>query len=144
VLNSRVATIKLSKDFDLPAEQLFDALADQGGMGRWMGVRISVPVRGAEGLVGTVRRIHLGLVSFDEEITHAERPHSLRYRVIRGVPLLRHHRGELVIAPLSATQSRLTWTVELSLAVPLLASLSLQSLAATLRRALGRLQTQLN
>lgn len=139
-----MATITLSKDFDISAERLFDALADQDRMGRWMGAKITVPVRGANGLVGTVRRIHLGAVSFDEEITHADRPRSLRYRVVRGVPFLEQHHGEVIVSPLSVARSRLTWTIELSLTLPLLAPLSLQGLGAILRRALGRLEAQLS
>jgi uncharacterized protein YndB with AHSA1/START domain len=111
-----VSQINLSQDFDVSAERVYDALADQDGMSAWLGGKISVPVRVNGGLVGTVRRIHVGPASFDEQIVEAERPHLIAYTISSPVPLLVKHRGELRVSSLDARRSRVTWQVELVLA----------------------------
>ena len=110
-----VSKINLSQDFEVSAERVYDALADQDGMSAWMGGKITVPVRSEGGLVGTVRRIHLGPASFDERIVEAERPSLIAYTISSPVPLLARHRGEIRVLPLDARRSRVTWQVELVL-----------------------------
>ncbi len=111
-----VSTIQ--RDFEVSAERLFDALADQDKLGSWLGVKVSVPTRGATP-VGTVRRIHLGVTTFDERIELAERPRAIDYAIVPPMPLLRHHRGVMRIEAISPTRSRLSWTVTLELAAGL-------------------------
>jgi uncharacterized protein YndB with AHSA1/START domain len=107
----------ISREFGVSAQRLYDALADQDILGSWLGATVSVRVRGTHGLVGTVRRIHLGPVSFDERIAVADSPHAIDYAIVPPVPLLRHHRGELRIEALGPSRSRLTWRIALKLAL---------------------------
>lgn len=113
-----MSEIRLVRDFAVGAQRLYDALADQDTLGEWLGAKVSVPQRGEGGsLVGTVRRVHLGPLQFDERIALAEPPHAIHYRIVPPMPLLRHHQGELRIEALSETHSRLTWRVVLELAL---------------------------
>lgn len=135
--------ITIKRTFDTSAERLFDALADQHNMARWMGGRITVPVQGAGGLVGTVRRMHLGPISMDEQIIDAERPYSLSYQIVRGIPGLKHHLGELKLEPQGPERSHLTWRIAFELSSPLLSSLILRAMRPSIERGLARLAKQL-
>lgn len=140
---SAVSQINLSQDFDAAAERVYDALADQDGMSAWMGSKISVPVRGADGLVGTVRRIHVGPTSFDERIVEAQRPTLLAYTICSPMPLLVKHRGELRVVPIDARRSRVTWDIELEMKSALVAAAIKPVLTLALGAALKRLAAKL-
>ncbi|MET0286547.1 MAG: SRPBCC family protein [Polyangiales bacterium] len=105
----------ISREFPVSAQRLYDAIADQDKLGSWLGAKVSVPVRGDGGLVGTVRRVHLGPFSFDERIASTESPCSLDYSIVPPMPLLKHHRGEMRIEALGPERSRLQWRVVLEL-----------------------------
>ncbi|MEY4511545.1 MAG: Polyketide cyclase / dehydrase and lipid transport [Pseudomonadota bacterium] len=138
-----MSQINLSQDFAVPAERVYDALADQDGMSAWMGSKISVPVRGEGGLVGTVRRIHAGPVSFDERIVEAQRPSLIAYTICSPMPLLVKHRGELRIAPIDARRSRVTWQVELVMKSAIVGAAIRGVLTLALGAALKRLAAKL-
>jgi uncharacterized protein YndB with AHSA1/START domain len=141
---ARVSELRLQQDFPVSAERLYDALADQEGMSAWMGSKITVRERGASGLVGTVRRIHLGPASFDERIVEAQRPSRIVYRICSPVPLLAHHRGELQIEALGERASRVTWRVELALRPSFVGAPVRAGLGLVLRVALERLARRLS
>lgn len=140
----------LVQEFAVSAEQLYDAIADQDGMGAWMGAKISVPVRGPAGsdgkpgLVGTVRRVHAGPLAFDEKIVEAVAPRFLAYQICSPLPLLKHHRGEMRIESLGAGRSRLTWHIVLEMKLPLLGDLVLGPLGLSIKAALKRLARRLS
>lgn len=130
------------QDFNVPPARLFEALSDQDRMGQWMGAKISVPVRGGDGLVGTVRRIHVGPVGVDERIEAADAPRFLAYRIVSPTPFLKHHRGELRIEP-RGQGSRLTWHIVLQLSLPMVGDVVLASLRPLISRGLARLAKKL-
>jgi len=131
------------QEFAVSADKLFAAIADQDGMSAWMGAKISVPVRGKDGLVGTVRRVHLGPVSFDERIVEAEAPRFLAYQICSAMPLLQHHRGELRVESLGEGRSRLTWHIVLQLKPSFISPLVAGPLGLTIKQALKRLSGRL-
>ena len=137
-----VSETKIVREFSVSPERLFEALADQDAMGSWMGAKISVPVRGANGLVGTVRRIHAGRVTLDERIVACEAPRFMAYELVPPKPLLKRHRGELRVEPLAGGRSRVTWHIVLELRFGLDALL-LGVLNRSIDTALGRLQRRL-
>jgi hypothetical protein len=141
---SAVRQLILRQDFEVSAERVYDALADQDGMSAWMGGKISVPVRGEGGLVGTVRRIHIGSASFDERIVEAQRPSLIAYIICSPVPLLVKHRGELRVESLSARRSRVTWQIDLVLRSALVAAVVRPMLTFALGGALKRLASKLH
>jgi uncharacterized protein YndB with AHSA1/START domain len=134
-----VSEITIVQDFAAPIERVFAALADQERMGSWMGAKISVAQRGPSGLVGTVRRIHIGPATLDERIEEVEAPHFIAYRIVSPLPLLRHHRGEQRLEALSPDRARLRWRIVMELRPAFLSPLLLSSIKFTVERALGRL-----
>src|SRR5688572_11017485 len=101
-------------------------------MSAWMGAKISVAKRGDNGLVGTVRRVHLGMKSFDERIVEAKPPSFLAYQISSPVPLLSHHRGEMRVESLGPQRARLSWHIVLELKPAFMGPLVLGPLGLTL------------
>jgi uncharacterized protein YndB with AHSA1/START domain len=132
----------ITREFSVSAQRLYDAIADQDQCGSWLGAKVSVPVRGPDGLVGTVRRIHLGPFTFDERIASTEPARSLDYSIVPPMPLLKHHRGEMRIEALGPERSRLQWRVVLELSAGA-HHVVLPVLKGVLSVSLGRLAKQL-
>jgi uncharacterized protein YndB with AHSA1/START domain len=135
--------IILHQTFQASAERVFDALGDQDNMASWLGGKITVPVRGEVGLVGTVRRIHLGPLFFDERILEAERPRYIAYQIVSEVAWLVRHHGELRIESIAPEQTRVTWRVLLELKTPLIGMLARATLSVVLAIGLKRLARKL-
>jgi uncharacterized protein YndB with AHSA1/START domain len=138
-----VSNIRVIREFAVQPGRVFDALADQENMGRWMGAKMSVPVRGEGSLVGTVRRIHLGPISFDERITSVQPGKAIGYEICTRLPGLVRHRGEVRVTPVDAQRCRVEWDVELDLQPAFLGAPVLAGLKALLGRGLGKLERQL-
>ena len=133
----------LEESFAVPPEVLFDALLDHAGMTDWVGTRISV-VRGpGDGGVGTVRRIHLPFGTIDEQVTYVQRPRRIVYRIVRGLPIVRFHRGEILVEPWGQTGCQLTWDIRIDSVVPGVASAICAVTARQMRTGLTKLRTQL-
>lgn len=137
------ARATFTESFAVSPEALFEVMSDHEGMSEWIGARVSV-VRGpADGGVGTVRRVHAPGFSIDEEVTYADPPRRMVYRIVRGAPGLRFHRGEILVEPWGETGSQLTWDIVLESAVPGLPQLVLAVLRPALHKALGVLRVRL-
>lgn len=131
------------ESFAVPPERLYGVLSDHEGMTRWIGARVSV-VRGpADGGVGTVRRVHARGLSIDEEVTYADPPRRLVYRIVRGVPGVRFHRGEVLVEPWGKTGSQLTWDILIDSPVPGLARAMVAALRPAIRAGLSKLRAEL-
>lgn len=133
----------IRESFAVPPEVLFERLLDHEGMSDWAGVRVSVVAGPLDGGVGTVRRIHARGLSIDEEVVYVDAPRRLVYRIVRGLPVVSFHRGEVLVEPWGQTGSQLTWDIIMDAPVPGLARLLLAPVAAGLREGLGRLRSQL-
>jgi uncharacterized protein YndB with AHSA1/START domain len=138
-----VSKIRVIREFAVQSGRVFDALADQDNMGRWLGAKISVPVRGADSLVGTVRRVHLGPVSFDERITSVQPGIAIGYEIGTRLPALVRHRGEVRVSPMDSQRCRVEWDVDLVLSPAFLGAPVLAGLKLLLGRGLGKLERQL-
>ena len=128
------------ENYAVPPERLWEAITDHEGMSEWLDVRISVVKGPADGGVGTVRRIHAPLLAIDEEVTYADAPRRLVYRIVRGAPGVRFHRGEVLIEPWGQTGAQLTWDILLESPVPGLASAIAAGLRPAIRGGLGKLR----
>ena len=137
------AHLSIVESFAAPPEALFARLLDHEGMSDWMGARISVLSGPPDGGAGTVRRVEARGLAFDEEITYVDAPRRMAYRIVGGVPLLRFHRGEILVEPWGKTGAELTWDILLDAPVPGLASVLLGAVGASIRTGLGRLRTSL-
>jgi uncharacterized protein YndB with AHSA1/START domain len=135
--------IVITHEFAVPAERVFAALDDHANMGRWLGTRVSVVKSGQDG-VGTVRRIHAPLLSIDEEVTERTAPYYLVYRIVRGVPGLSFHRGEIRVEPRADGCSRVRWQVQLDVKPSALTGMILPMIGFALGRGLRELDHQLS
>jgi uncharacterized protein YndB with AHSA1/START domain len=132
--------IIVTHEFPVTADRVFAALDDHANMGRWIGTPVSVVTRMADGGVGTVRRVHAPLMAIDEEVTARDVPHRLVYRIVRGVPFMNYHRGEIRVEPRTDGRSYVRWQVEIESALPAGSSLMLFMVGFALRRGLKRLE----
>jgi uncharacterized protein YndB with AHSA1/START domain len=137
------AHVTLEESFPVPPEVLFAAMADHEGMGRWTGADVRVIEGPADGGVGTVRRITNGPLSFDETVTYFDPPRRMVYRVTRGLPIVRFHRGEVLVAPWGKTGSTLRWDIRIDSRIPGVAALLTRVLGRALRDGLGHLRQEL-
>lgn len=138
------ARTTLTESFAVPPERLWEALSDHAGMTEWLGSRVSVVAGPADGGVGTVRRIHAGPLAVDEQVTYADPPRRMVYRVVRGAPMLRFHRGEILIEPWGETGCNLTWDILVDSPVPGLARGLAAGIESAIRGGLGRLRERLS
>ncbi len=138
------AQVHIVESFAVPPEVLFDRLVDHEGMSDWLGVRVSILAGPLDGGVGTIRRVHARGLVLDEEVTYLDRPRRMTYRIIRGLPLLAFHRGELLVEPWGKTGSQLTYDILMDSPVPGVARVMAGALAPQLRAGLSRLRGQLS
>src|SRR3954468_23343247 len=112
-------------------------------MGSWLGGKITLAKRAADGGVGTVRRVHLGPSNFDEEVIERDIPSRIVYRITRGVPFLRHHRGEIQVTPNASGGSHVRWNVALESKLPGLSVAIRSGLGVVIKQGLRRLDRKL-
>ena len=138
-----MSQVVIESDFSAPPEKVFQALSDNERMGSWLGARITVPIPVEGGAVGTVRRIHAGLIHIDEKILEHQPPHRIVYRIINRVPAVRDHRGEIRIVPGAAGGSTVRWSIYLDSPLPGVAALITRVLRVAIRAGLARLDKRL-
>lgn len=66
---------------------------------------------------GAVRRIDLGAVWFEEEISNFNRPTSMDYRILRSRPPIEHESGQIRLEE-TAQGTRVTWTSVFRIRIP--------------------------
>ncbi len=135
--------VTMQQDFAAPVERVFAALDDHANMDKWLGGKITLVNTVPDGGVGSVRRVSLGLKRFDEEIFEREAPTHIVYKIVRGLPPLNHHRGEIRVQALPKGGTHVQWQIELGSRVPLLASVVGLVLKIAIGSALARLNRQL-
>jgi hypothetical protein len=114
--------IHVERGLDAPPEALFEILADHARYDRFDGIRRSELIkpgdRDRNGL-GAVRRIWIGPLRFEEEITAYEPPGRLDYLIVdlRGIPF-RHEGGSIQLKP-NGRGTDAVWTSSFEVPVPL-------------------------
>jgi uncharacterized protein YndB with AHSA1/START domain len=135
------AHLNIVESFAVSPEKLWAAINDHEGMSEWTGARVNIIA--GDGGVGTVRRVRARGLAIDEEVTYLDPPRRMVYRIVGGVPLLRFHRGEMLVEPWGKTGAELTWDIVLDSAVPGFAKLLAAILGPALRDGLSKLRSQL-
>lgn len=116
------------------AERAWQVLMDHEGMSAWSGFRqvtLEQPGETGRNGRGAVRRLHSPLGPVLEQVTCAEEPRLIRYRVIKGSPFT-CHQGEIRLEPADGGTD-ITWVVRFRPKIPGTGAL----LARIFRRALG-------
>jgi uncharacterized protein YndB with AHSA1/START domain len=136
-------TLSMTHDFSASAERVFAAFSDHANMHRWFGVKVTLVHDVPGGGTGSVRRVHLGPRSFDEEVLESEANRRIVYKIVRNLAPLDHHRGEIRFTELDPSSVRVDWQIELGSKVPLLVGIVGAVLKLAINRALARLDGQL-
>jgi uncharacterized protein YndB with AHSA1/START domain len=138
--------VKLSFEQHLPASPgaVWPFITDPELMNRWSAAHIDRVAPGdtaMPGDVGELRRVtvrSLGkTVHFDEVIEHSEPEKRVVYRIIAGLPV-RHHRGEITLAP-ERGGTLLRWDVEYAFLLSVMSMGAQAILVPQLRESLGAL-----
>lgn len=137
------ARITITESYAVPPERLWAVLADHEGMSDWIGARVTVVAGPGDGGVGTVRRVHARGLAIDEEVTYADPPRRMVYRIVRGLPVIRFHRGEILISPWGKTGAELRWDIVLESPIPGIAAAIRAVLEPGLRAGLRNLRLRL-
>lgn len=120
-----------------PRERVFERITDHERMRDWPGVsacrRITDGSGDAKNGLGAVRRITALGLTLDEQVVLYDPPNGYDYSIVRGLPVT--HRGVVRLAS-QGDATRVTWTVDLSSRVPLLAQVVGRALSLGLPRAL--------
>ncbi|WP_295716935.1 SRPBCC family protein [uncultured Halovibrio sp.] len=113
-------TIVVERTINAPIEQVFDLLSDHANYKQFDGIRDSWLVKegtGERNGNGAVRRIDLGAVWFEEEISNFHRPTNMDYRILRSRPPIEHESGEIRLEE-TEEGTRVTWTSVFRIRIP--------------------------
>jgi hypothetical protein len=140
-----MATIRLEKTVAAPIDYVFELLSDHGNYTRFRGVRSSEVVR--EGVpapngLGAIRRIALGPIVFEEEITAFEPPTRMDY-LIREVNLPLDHRGGTITLSSAGNATQVLWISEFETPIRLIGGAVGATGAALLKRGFGSMLDQI-
>jgi len=114
-------TIVVERTINAPIEQVFELISDHANYKRFNGIKDSKLLK--EGKEepngdGAVRRIELGAVWFEEEISNFARPERMDYRIVRSRPPIEHESGRIRLRE-TAEGTTVTWTSTFRIRIPL-------------------------
>lgn len=116
-------TIDITETIALPAERVFELLADHANYQRFPGVTASELIEEGEPApngVGALRRVSLGDVVLDEKITGFDPPNQLAYRIIASKPVKVVHEGGQIDITAVPEGTRIRWRSTFKIKIPLI------------------------
>jgi uncharacterized protein YndB with AHSA1/START domain len=135
-------SIRIERRLDAPPDAVFDIIADHARYDRFDAVRRAELVEQGDPApngVRAVRRIWVGPLRFEEEITAFEPPHRLDYLIRDVSPLpFRHEGGSIRLAP-DGDGTHAVWTSSFEIPVPLVGSVLDRIFSARLEQGFGEL-----
>lgn len=137
--------IDLETHVKAPASAVFAFLTEPERMNRWSTARIEPVLGGDDGSasdVGAIRTVTIHAsrtrTRLTEAIVLSDPPNRFVYRVFRGPPLLRYHRGEITTA-LRGDGTQVRWRVRFDFAAPGMDALTRRVVVPELQRSLDAL-----
>lgn len=126
-----------------PVEAVWDRVSDHARLGEWSVFPSTLvePGRTEPNGLGALRRVRDSGMSFDERVFHWDPPRRYGYRIERG-PLIRHHRGDLVLTP-EADGTRVRWAIRIGFKVPGSSLPVSAAMGRKVRKSLQRLKADL-
>jgi len=118
-----VKTIDITETIDLGRERAFALLADHANYHRFPGVTASELLKEGEPApngVGALRRVALGDVVLDEEITGFDPSKRLAYRIVASKPVTVVHEGGEIELEAVPEGTRIRWRSTFKLKIPLI------------------------
>ena len=111
----------MNQEFNAPIEKIFEAFSDHANMGKILGQNISRITDSKDPSningVGSVRRINIPLLGFEETIRKCEKPNRIEYQISKGSPLS-HHYGTILFTSLPGGKTAINYTIELGSKIP--------------------------
>jgi len=132
--------IAVTRKIEAPPEAVFDLLADHANYDRFRGIRRSELVQEGEPApngVGALRRIWVGPLRFDEEITAYERPSRLDYLIVRLNVPFDHDGGQIRLSEMDGATT-VDWTSAFRIPIPVIGRVQELAWAPALRRGFRR------
>ena len=118
-----VRTIVIKRVMHAPPSYVFDSIADPALLAELTRAvrRVTLLREGAPVPFGTgaLRRVDLGPMFLEEEVTGYDRPRRFDYIIRRARPPLDHRGGTLAVEPAPGGGSRVTWSTSFAAGVPL-------------------------
>jgi len=142
----KIYHLSFHQDFSVSANKVFSQLSDHVRYGEITGAKIRRIREGADSQYpngeGSIRRIHIPLLPFEETITRFQWPTLIEYKITKGSPL-HHHFGRMVFREISPHSCHLHYTIDLGSRLPLVGWIVSRALDMVMRRALGRFANSL-
>ena len=105
-------TVHVTRSIPAPAAPVFDLLADHANYDRFRGIRGSALIREGEPSpngVAAMRKVLVGPLRFEEEVTAYERPSRLEYLIVRiNAPY--EHEGARIRLEEGGGWTKVDWT----------------------------------
>jgi uncharacterized protein YndB with AHSA1/START domain len=116
-------TIDITENVALPIDRAFELLADHANYQRFPGITRSELLKDGEPApngLGAIRRVSLGDVVLDEEITDFQPPKTLAYRVIASKPIRVEHEGGVIELTTVPEGTEIRWRSTFKLKIPVI------------------------
>ncbi|MEN1729051.1 MAG: SRPBCC family protein [Pseudomonadota bacterium] len=116
-------TIDITETIELPPEKVFALLADHANYDRFPGITASELLNEGEPApngLGALRRISLGDLVLDEEITGYEPSKRLAYRIVASKPFSVVHDGGEIELTETPEGTEVRWRSTFKLRIPLI------------------------
>ena len=133
--------IVISRDFDIPVERLFNALADHNNLKNVFGIPVKRIKDGIDDVngVGSVRALGLGPLATEETVVDVEPNVSIDYEITKnGGPLMNHH-GRIDFSSRGGRGSSVTWTITFD-SWPVVGTVVAKVLETAITRGLGKIR----
>jgi uncharacterized protein YndB with AHSA1/START domain len=115
-------TIHVTRTIAAPPEPIFDLLADHANYDNFRGIHRSELIREGDPApngLGALRRIKVPPLTFDEEITHFERPLRLDYLIVKLNVPFEHPGGSITLTPENGA-TRVDWRSRYRIPTPVI------------------------
>lgn len=130
-------------------QRVWERFVDHAGAAEWLSLassKLTRPGAPDPNGVGAVRAYRRGRLLLVEEVTRFDAPRALDYRLLSGLPWVKHHLGQCRLAEQDGGV-RLTWDVDLTFAPAsptwLVTPLVARDLRKSLEAGLARLKAML-
>lgn len=138
-------SIRIERRLDAPPDAVFAILADHARYDRFDGIRRSVLVNPGEpdsNGVGAVRRVWVGPLRFEEEITAFEPPQRLDYRIrdVKTLPF-RHEGASIRLEP-DGAGTHAVWTSSFEIPIPVIGAAMDRIFTSQLKRGFAQMLEQ--
>jgi uncharacterized protein YndB with AHSA1/START domain len=138
---NKFKTIVVRRTIPAPIGEVFAVLSDHAGYTAFKGIkdaRLLQEGKAEPNGLGAIRRIGLGSVWFEEEITVFDRPVRMDYQILRSRPPVEHELGSIQLQD-TDQGTQVIWTSTFRVRIPLIGPWITASAARTGEKAFGRI-----